>query len=123
MYQNCFGTPTAVGNFNPSAYPTAVPMPQNQSPVNFRFIDKPEDILPSNIPMNGDLGIFPLRDQSAIITKQWKSDGSIQTKRFVPEAIDEVTPSNPILERLDQLIELMTPKPVTKATKAKEAVG
>lgn len=121
MYQNCYGTPAVPVN------PWSPIPPQNQSPVipsNFKFIDRPEDIQPGNIPMNGDLGVFPLRDRSGIITKQWKSDGSIETIKYVPEVHIE-TPTEPIadpvLERLDKLIEIMTPKPAPKARK--EAMG
>lgn len=106
MYQNCYA---GMPNVQSNPYPI---MP-NQSPVvmNFRFVDRPEDITPNYIPMNGDLGVFPLRDQSAILTKQWKSDGSIETIKYIPErhTVTEAK-TDPVVDKLDEILKILHKK-------------
>lgn len=60
--------------------------------------------------MDGSISLFPLGDYSTIIAKQWNSDGTIKTLRFVPEVvtaqndIPENTFINHFDERMDELM-------------------
>lgn len=106
------------GGYNP----TTVGMPGysqnsvggNQTPGNIpgRLVDSPDEIAPKEVPMDGSLGVFPLRDGSGIITKSWMSDGTIRTTRFVKEeqASAKADPYNDILIRLERLEKQMNNK-------------
>lgn len=92
------------------AYNQSLPIPSNstQTPVTSntillhgRVVQNEAEITPSEVIMDGSISMFPLTDYSAIICKQWKADGTIQTLRYIPEKvqIDEV-PTTPSLEDL-----------------------
>lgn len=49
-----------------------------------RIIKDPGDIAPDEVPMNGDLSVFPQADLSCIYAKGW-TDHGITTVRYVPE--------------------------------------
>lgn len=57
---------------------------QPSTPVAIgRFINSPDDIVPNEVPMDGRVSFFPLRDCSAIYAKQWDANGNIQTAKYV----------------------------------------
>ena len=107
-------------SFNPyqPAYPTYLPYMQQsqirqpqpiptQQIVNLagRVVKNEQEITPQEVAMDGSISLFPLGDYSCIIAKQWNSDGTIKTLRFVPEvvtALDEVTKSNDFATHFDQ---------------------
>lgn len=107
-------------SFNPyqSAYPTYLPYMQQsqirqpqpiptQQIVNLagRVVQNEQEITPQEVAMDGSISLFPLGDYSCIIAKQWNSDGTIKTLRFVPEVITasgEVTKSNDFTTHFDQ---------------------
>lgn len=64
------------------------PMPTQQI-VNLagRVVQNEAEITPQEVAMDGSISLFPLADYSTIIAKQWNSDGTIKTLRFVPEAV------------------------------------
>lgn len=116
MYPNYMqfpNSPTAV-DLNPygrqNGIQTAVPMPSQQfNPQRFmpimygKFVDREEDITPNDVPMDGNIGYFPINDGSAIITKKWNSDGTIKT--VVYKAKDEEVVCDEKKDKLDMLIE------------------
>ena len=112
MYPN-----SANQGFNPyqPAYPTYLPQQaaiSSQTPVQLPYVTQPQtrqqpmptqqivnlagrvvqneaEITPQEVAMDGSISLFPLADYSTIIAKQWNSDGTIKTLRFVPEAVTD----------------------------------
>ncbi len=72
-----------------------------------RMITKENDILPSEVPMDGNLGIFVQQDLKRIYAKTWGGDGLIHTNVY--ELVngqgqsDQNDPMKIILERLDRI--------------------
>lgn len=82
------------------------PIPTQQI-VNLagRVVQNEQEITPQEVAMDGSISLFPLGDYSCIIAKQWNSDGTIKTLRFVPEVVtasDEVTRSDDFATHFDQ---------------------
>lgn len=98
MYPNYYPTqypPQTAINLNPynsgaNGFQTAVPLQQMQAPTQQRFkiVNRLEDIMPNDVPMDGTKGIFPLSDDSAIYVKSWNTDGTIKTIKYLPEEIE-----------------------------------
>lgn len=97
------------------SYNQSLPIPSNSSQnsvvsasllLHGRTVQNEAEITPSEVVMDGSISIFPLADYSAIICKQWKADGTIQTLRYIPEktVVDE-TPTTPSLEDLQKHID------------------
>lgn len=63
--------------------------PRQQQIVNLagRVVQNETEITPQEVAMDGSISLFPLADYSTIIAKQWNSDGTIKTLRFVPEVV------------------------------------
>lgn len=110
MLPNCYqGYPTAVSmngynGFTPNV--TSVPMSQMQAvqpayTLIGRVVNKQEDIIPNDVPMDGSYGIFPLQDRSKIFLKRWNSDGTITTEQYVKEVAEDI-PAEPIKESVDE---------------------
>lgn len=59
-----------------------------------RVVQKETDITPQEVAMDGTISLFPLADYTAIIAKQWNSDGTIKTLRFVPEVVPAANEEN-----------------------------
>lgn len=83
--------------------PYQQPMMQQQvQPVsvglNGRIIDDVSTVGPNEVSMDGSVSLFPKRDMSEIYAKQWQSDGTIKTVRFVP-FIDETSNSTSNTEK------------------------
>lgn len=115
---------------------------QNQNP---NMVQQPQGLIgkmvndvsmvsPNDVPMDGNIAIFPKNDMSEIYCKQWKQDGTIQTVVYKPflEQNAEQTTNIPqmdfnalnedvralredILARLDS-IEKSVAVPATKST-------
>lgn len=76
-----------------------------------RVVQNEQEITPQEVAMDGSISLFPLSDYSTIIAKQWNSDGTIKTLRFVPEVVtasEEVTESSDFAthfdKRMDELL-------------------
>lgn len=87
-----------------------------------RQIKNPVEIRPNEVPMDGGISYFPTDDLKYIFAKQWNSDGTISTARYVrsEEPEPEQAPQKPnfeeaILERLENIEKMLTKKvPTTK---------
>lgn len=85
----------------------------SQQPVRGRIVKSFDDILPNEIPMDGEVSYFPLPDGSAIMGKMWTKDGRLIPVKYVPEPepvnqdVERDTSNHVNLEamssRLDQL--------------------
>lgn len=115
-----------------------MPMQQNMvtNHINGRFVGRVEDITANEVSMDGSVSIFPTNDMQSIYCKQWKSDGTIQTVRYVPEVIENENTANAskeemksfydefrgyqneIMERFDKLEKSI--KPTTTRSRKKE---
>ncbi len=113
----------------PISYPTQMPQQttQNHIPViqnlDGRVVSSANEITPNEVPMNGSVSYFPLKDGSGIIGKKWNSDGTIDTvefklveKREGPSNM-EVT-STSVDEKLDEILSILTaPQPISNANR------
>ena len=65
---------------------------QMQSGLFGKVVQDAENIIPSDVPMNGAVAFFPKSDLSEIYAKQWGTDGKISTSVFKP--VLEDNPNN-----------------------------
>lgn len=124
MNQNPFATTPYAGYGNPYGYqqmpisPVAVPLPTpkeaTQPPMNGKVVASPEDIRPNDIPMDGSISFFPLKDGTAIYAKQWTGNGTIATAVYKldtpPPEPKQPTVEEQILTRLDSIEKLLCAK-------------
>ena len=61
---------------------------QMQSGLFGKVVQSAENIIPSDVPMNGAVAFFPKSDLSEIYAKQWGTDGKISTSDFKPVLAD-----------------------------------
>lgn len=109
--------------------------PRQAPSLEGRMIDSPKDITPDEVPMNGALAVFPLRDLSVIYAKAW-TDNGITTVRYIPEETVQVQPApnsvfipedfkTEVFGRLDKIeqalmAQLSSTKPATKSSKKED---
>lgn len=73
---------------------------QQQIPVvsyglNGKIVEQIDNITANDVPMDGNVAIFPKRDMSEIYVKNWTPNGTIQTVVFKPvEVVAGNVPSN-----------------------------
>lgn len=81
-----------------------VPMAQMPQPqrtyLNGKYIQSETDILPSEVPMDGNRSYFPSTDEKTIIVKFWDSNGKINTRTYILEETAQSIEQPDILERL-----------------------
>lgn len=95
----------------PNYYAQPVPQPQLNA-VPGRVVGSIEEVLPSEVPMNGQLAFFPIADGSMVYSRRWLSNGTIETIKYDRETIQEASaPANTlsndfqmdILNRLERI--------------------
>lgn len=57
-------------------------------------------VSPNDVPMDGNIAIFPKNDMSEIYCKQWKQDGTIQTVVYKP-VLDQSHPEATNMPQMD----------------------
>lgn len=73
------------------------PFMQYQQPVTMgiagKVINRPEEITINDVPMDGNIAVFPKNDLSEVLIKKWNANGSILTLKFTPfiEGVDNST--------------------------------
>lgn len=72
------------------SYPQGVPQ---KASIFGKLISDESQILPSDVPMDGSISIFPLQDYSKIFAKQWTKNGTIQTMVYIPQMQEEPSTS------------------------------
>lgn len=73
-----------VGNYQPPQNLYQPPQPQNVYPqLRGRVINDINEVTAQEVPMDGVGSVFIKSDRSEIFTKNWRSDGTIQTDRYV----------------------------------------
>lgn len=74
------------------------PFMQYQQPVTMgiagKVINRPEEITINDVPMDGNIAVFPKNDLSEVLIKKWNANGSILTLKFTPfiEGVDTILP-------------------------------
>lgn len=117
QYQQIFGNQ---GNqnanlmTNTSAAPTFPPQSaavqtQQVEPVrvNGRVVNSHDEIVPSEVPMNGQVSIFPTHDYTCIFAKKWDANGNMVTVKYVPAVEASQSAENVPAVNNDILQELM----------------
>lgn len=79
--------------------------PAQISGLNGRVVEVAENILASDVPMDGSFAVFPKRDLSEVYVKYWTGEGKIATISFKPilEAQADISPTDNTLLRFDEL--------------------
>lgn len=80
-----------------------------------RVISSESDVTPSDVPMDGSASYFPARDGSCIFSKSWNADGTISTRRFVPEQTHDAMAE--VLTRLDRIEKSLEVRPRNNANR------
>lgn len=103
QYQRPQPSPMAWGQ-GMQRYPSMATLPGRQ-------ISSIDEIMPNDVPMDGSVSFFPVRDGSCVYAKFWNRHGTIDTIKFVPEmnvvatteGVTEEGPYQEILRRLDKI--------------------
>ena len=85
--------------YQPTSYPPYQPqlsqLQQTTRAVIFgKTVSDESQILPSDVPMDGSIAIFPLQDYTRIYAKQWTKNGTIQTMVYIPQPTQQETTAN-----------------------------
>lgn len=64
--------------------PTQMPGAYQQPELIGKMVNDVSVVSPNDVPMDGNIAIFPKNDMSEIYCKQWKQDGTIQTVVYKP---------------------------------------
>lgn len=67
-----------------SQYGQQLPAQQQLAGLNGKVVDSADLITANDVPMDGNVAVFPKRDFSEIYAKSWKADGTIQTIVYKP---------------------------------------
>lgn len=87
-------------------YNQNVPMQQqNTSQIFGRIVPSVDVIIPSEVPMDGSVSVFPKNDFSEIYLKSWNQNGTINTVIYKPETKVEDDSSNVTLDSLKEYME------------------
>lgn len=137
-YQDVYSQNGVPGNINPlyqygqMQMQTQTTQRNNQNMIMGRIVEKPEDVMPNEVSMDGRVAVFPVKDYSCIYAKAWNNDGTITTVKYIPEpppvdpkeSADSLCVNedfqNEIFTRLDK-IEKMLAKQRYRNYKPKEA--
>lgn len=94
-YQNMQRTNPLAQSTQPTVLPqtTEIPQPPVEGLMG-RIVGQVDEIMPSEIKMDGSLGFFPLKDLSAIYVKQWDQNANLQSVRYVPETVSNAQEEN-----------------------------
>lgn len=96
--------------------------PAPQVPTTYgKMINSPDEIVANDVPMDGSIALFMMRDLSTIYAKAWNSNGTIDTVRYVPEKVPQSTSQSQdidmdqfqqeVFRRFDKLEKAVTRKP------------
>lgn len=71
---------------SPQILPAQMPGAYQQPGLMGKVVNDVSMVSPNDVPMDGNIAIFPKSDMSEIYCKQWKQDGTIQTVVYKPES-------------------------------------
>lgn len=66
----------------------------SQNTIRGRVISDISQITPNEVPMDGSVSLFPSQDYSCIYAKQWATDGTIKTMKYIPSIETQVVEKN-----------------------------
>lgn len=64
--------------------PSQMPGAYQQTGLIGKVVNDVSMVSPNDVPMDGNIAVFPKNDMSEIYCKQWKQDGTIQTVVYKP---------------------------------------
>ena len=84
--------------------------PVQNAPVglNGKPIQRPEEITPNDVMMDGSISYFPAQDGSCIYAKSWNQNGSIDTIRYIPETVEVNPKEDPYAQIFQQINERLS---------------
>ena len=105
----------------PNTFRQQMPQPQPQpQAIRGRFVENPQSITPQDVPMDGSIGVYPIKDCSAVYLKAWQQDGTIKTVKYIPEeSIPELKRKVTTLEDLEERVKKLEAS-TRKGSKKKE---
>ena len=71
-------------NYQQSLVGTQMSVPNQPQGLVGKMVNDVSMVSPNDVPMDGNVAIFPKNDMSEIYCKQWKQDGTIQTVVYKP---------------------------------------
>lgn len=78
---------------NMTGYATSQPAPP---PIIYgKIVMNEMDVKPNDVPLDGKIAAFPQQDLSCVYLKSWNSKGTIDSVKYVPEAMIAPTPEEP----------------------------
>lgn len=84
--------------------PSNMSYPQNnQNGIRGRVISDISQITPNEVPMDGSVSLFPSQDYSCVYAKQWATDGTIKTMKYVPAVETQVVENQREVHPVDVL--------------------
>lgn len=95
----------------PSYGRTSTPTTARQTgfPVIYgRPVNAIEDVMPNEVPMDGNISVFPKTDWTVIYAKVWTSDGTLRTFKFIPEETIPTRSNDANTQPLDALKPALT---------------
>lgn len=97
-----------------------------------RFINRIEEVMPKEVPMDGRPGIFPTQNLEEIYLKAWDRYGTIKTFRYILDPTQNFNNAPPmqgsdmqsaILQRLDELEQKLTEPQAKPANRRNNSKG
>lgn len=76
--------------------PSQMPGAYQQPGLIGKVVNDVSMVSPNDVPMDGNIAIFPKNDMSEIYCKQWKQDGTIQTVVYKPIQLENQSDSTNI---------------------------
>lgn len=87
----------------PNNYQMNRPMQNAPVGLNGKPIQRPEEITPNDVMMDGSISYFPAQDGSCIYAKSWNQNGSIDTIRYIPETVEVNPKEDPYAQIFQQI--------------------
>lgn len=84
----------------PQMMPSQMPGSYQQPGLIGKVVNDVSMVSPNDVPMDGNIAIFPKGDMSEIYCKQWKQDGTIQTVVYKP-ILDQNTEQGTNIPQMD----------------------
>lgn len=95
-----------------------------QSALAGRTVNNLNEITAQDLPMNGTSALFPLADGSAIYSRSWRGDGTVQTVEYRPvqqeQETDVVDPLAILQNDISEIKELLQTLQKPKTTRTKK---
>lgn len=124
-------------NMGPMSYPSGgysgpFSTPPQQAPFIGKFISDINEIVMRDIPTDGRIGVFPMKDLSGIIVRGWNANGNLVTARYILDPTQFPAPSETAptdmsnildrISRIEERLDATTTKSTASSRKPKGEV-